>query len=56
MANQIKPTEAQQKEAAIEAKRAYQREWRKRNKDKVREYNERFWIKKGAELANAKVN
>jgi hypothetical protein len=56
MANQIELTEEQQKKAAIEAKRAYQREWRKRNKDKVREYNERFWIKKGAELANAKVN
>lgn len=56
MANQIKPTDEQQKQAAIEAKRAYQREWRKRNKAKVREYNERFWIKKGAELANAKIN
>jgi hypothetical protein len=56
MANQIELTKEQQKEAAIEARRAYQREWRKRNKDKIREYNDRFWTKKGAELANAKVN
>jgi hypothetical protein len=56
MANKIELTEEQQKKAAIEARRAYQREWRKRNKDKIREYNDRFWIKKGAELANAKVN
>lgn len=27
---------------------AYQREWRGRNKDKVREYNRRYWTKKAA--------
>ena len=56
MANQIELTEEQQKKAVIEARRAYHREWRRRNKDKIREYNERFWRKKGEELANAKIN
>jgi hypothetical protein len=28
------------------AKRAYQRAWRKANKDKVRETNKRYWMKK----------
>ena len=39
-------------EKAIEARRKYHREWRKRNKDKVREYNRRFYenrAKEGAE-------
>lgn len=35
---------------ATEARRIYQREWRARNKDKVRASNERFWQKKAAEL------
>jgi hypothetical protein len=51
MANKIELTKEQQKEAAIEARRAYQREWRRRNRDKVRQYNETFWLKKGKELA-----
>lgn len=29
-----------------EQKRAYQRAWRKANKDKVRETNKRYWMKK----------
>ena len=33
----------------IEARRAYQRQWRAANKDKVKEHNRRFWIKKAAE-------
>lgn len=35
---------------AIEAKRAYQRQWRAANKDKVREHNRRYWEKKGAKF------
>lgn len=33
-------------EAAKLAKRAYFREWKKANRDKVRAYQERFWEKK----------
>ncbi len=31
------------------ARRAYQREWRAKNREKVKEYNARFWSKKCAE-------
>lgn len=34
---------------AIKARRAYQRQWRAANKDKVKEHNRRFWLKKAAE-------
>lgn len=30
---------------AAELRRAYQKEWRAKNKDRVREYNRRFWEK-----------
>ena len=30
---------------AKEAKREYQREWRFKNKDRVREHNKRYWEK-----------
>lgn len=33
----------------IEARRLYQRQWRAANKDKIREHNRRFWLKKAAE-------
>lgn len=32
----------------IEVRRAYQKEWRAKNKDRVREYNRRFWEKRAA--------
>lgn len=35
---------------AIEARRIYQNEWRKKNKDKVRDYNARYWQRKAEEL------
>lgn len=35
--------------SAREAQRQYQREWRRANPQKVREYNERYWEKKAAE-------
>lgn len=31
---------------AKEARAAYQREWRKKNPEKVREINERYWLKR----------
>lgn len=36
--------------AAIEARRAYKKAWRAANKDRVAEYNRRFWVKKAAEM------
>ena len=39
------------KEAAKEARRQYGREWRKKNPEKVREYNDRYWLKKAAAVA-----
>ena len=37
----------------IEARRAYKREWRKNNKERIVEHNRRFWLKKAAEQATA---
>ncbi len=39
-------TEAELNERAAEAKRAYQRDWYAKNKDKCRERNKRYWKKK----------
>ena len=39
--------------AMREARRQYQREWRKKNPDKVRAQNERYWEKKGQEYLAA---
>lgn len=36
-------------ERAAEERRAYQRRWRAANKDKVREINQRYWLKKAAQ-------
>lgn len=35
--------------AKREAKRQYQREWRRNNPDKVKAQNDRYWEKKGRE-------
>lgn len=37
-------------EAAKEARRQYSREWRARNKDRVREINRRYWAKKAQQM------
>lgn len=37
--------------AAREARNRYYREWRKKNPEKVKESNERYWAKKAAEIA-----
>lgn len=37
-------------ERAAQARREYMRRWRSKNKDKVRRYNEKFWIRKAGEL------
>ena len=36
-------------EQAREARRAYKREWNRKNRDKVRAAQERYWNKKAAE-------
>ena len=41
--------------AAIEARRAYQREWRLKNKDKVKASNLRYWERKAQKEAVSEV-
>ncbi len=36
-------------DAAAKARREYFRQWRSNNKDKVKEYNKRYWEKKALE-------
>lgn len=36
--------------AAIEARRAYQKRWRAANKERIKEYDRRHWLKKAAEM------
>lgn len=40
-------------EAARNARNAYYRAWRAKNPEKVRESNERYWLKKAAEMGDA---
>ena len=35
--------------AAIEARRTYQNEWRRKNKERVQEYNAQYWQRKAEE-------
>ena len=37
------------------ARNAYRREWSRKNKDKLKEYQERYWAKKAEELHQQKV-
>ena len=43
-------------DAAREAKRKYERDWRKNNPDKVREKNRRYWEKKAREQSQNLAN
>ncbi|KFN06428.1 hypothetical protein [Bacillus clarus] len=36
--------------SAKEAKNAYLRKWRAANRDKVKQYNDRYWEKKAKEM------
>lgn len=38
-------------ESAIAARRAYKREWNRKNPDKVKAAQERYWIRKAAQAA-----
>lgn len=40
-----------QREAIKQARREYQREWRRKNPDKVKAAQERHWLRKAAQLA-----
>ena len=42
------------REKANELRRRYQREWRRKNKEKVAEYNHNYWMKKAKELEGEK--
>ena len=37
-------------DAAREAQRAYMREWRKKNPERVREKNQRYWERKAKQI------
>lgn len=39
-----------EKEAALKARKDYFRAWRSQNRDKVREYNLRYWAKRAANM------
>ncbi len=39
-----------EEKAVIEARRAYKKAWREANKERVKEYDRRFWAKKAAEM------
>lgn len=41
-----------EEQAAILAKREYYRKWRENNKDRVKEHNRRYWLKKAKAAAN----
>lgn len=43
-----------EKEAMRKAKNAYRREWNRRNPEKVKAAQERYWLKRAAELAQWK--
>ncbi len=45
-----KLTDEQIQELSRKIQREYQREWRKKNPDKIKEYNQRYWRKKALML------
>lgn len=46
--------ETAQEQAAREVRNAYVREWRAKNRDKVKTYNRNYWAKKAAQKAERK--
>ena len=47
--------EDERKRKALAAKAEYEREWRRRNPEKSREYCMRYWLKKAEEMEPIKV-
>lgn len=43
------------REQIRERQQAYKREWRKKNPDKIKAANERYWLKKAAEVKGREV-
>lgn len=41
--------------AAAEARKEYFREWRKKNSDKVKKYNENYWRKRAKKSLEAEI-
>jgi len=44
------------KDLIKEERRRYFKEWRDKNKDKVRKHNERYWRNRAKKLANEKAS
>lgn len=44
-----------EKQAALAAKAAYMRQWRKRNPQKSSEYSMRYWMKKAQQVQNTEA-
>lgn len=42
-------TEKELEEMAVKARKQYYREYRANNKEKIKSYNLRYWVKKGLE-------
>ena len=38
-------------QAASDARKAYLKEWRRNNRDKVRQYQERYWVRRAEKAA-----
>lgn len=41
---------------AIEARKAYYKEWRAKNKDRIKKYNERYWSKISGDACDQSAN
>ena len=46
--------DVESKQAAIEARRRYYKQWRKNNADKVRASNDRYWTRRAEREAQTK--
>ena len=42
-------TDVEMQKAITEEKRQYHKQWRDKNKDKIKKYNENYWKKKALE-------
>lgn len=49
-------TDAELKELARQEQNKYHREWRAKNRDKVKATNERYWQRRAARLAEQEAN
>lgn len=41
---------ADERQKATDARREYHRRWREKNKDRVRQYNAQYWLRKAQEV------